>query len=335
MKEIVATTQRALAILSAGLLATACLAQDSSATQAGQNTPPPHTSDWPGLTVGKNKSERAASMANGVQLDFGMTAKELLDQRRKLDSALGSLQPQRPGTVDAYVITIALDSDPVFAREAREAGKVLARRYDADGRTIVLAGPDGKENSLPRGSINSLLITLAHVGELMDAEEDTLVLYTTSHGVPEGLTYHWGDTGFGVLSPAQLKGAMDEAGITRRIALLSACYSGVFIPALTSPDTAILTASAGNRSSFGCAPDNDWTFFGDALINRALRKPISLQEASREANLSVAQWESKRRLLASLPQTIVGANVSQWLPQLAARRPLDATQPVGKPAAGD
>ena len=47
------------------------------------------------------------------------------------------------GTVDAYVVSIALDSDPVFGREARVAGDVLQRRYGAQGRTIVLAGSDG------------------------------------------------------------------------------------------------------------------------------------------------------------------------------------------------
>ena len=45
--------------------------------------------------------------------------------------ALATLQPQRKGVVDAYVVTVGLDSDPVFGREAREAGKVLSRRYDA------------------------------------------------------------------------------------------------------------------------------------------------------------------------------------------------------------
>ena len=37
------------------------------------------------------------------------------------------------GVVDAYVVVAALDADPVFNREAREAGRVLARRFDAAG----------------------------------------------------------------------------------------------------------------------------------------------------------------------------------------------------------
>ena len=54
-------------------------------------------------------------------------------------AAIAKLQPQRPGVVDAYVVVAALDADPVFNREAREAGRVLSNRFDARGRTLVLA----------------------------------------------------------------------------------------------------------------------------------------------------------------------------------------------------
>jgi len=117
-----------------------------------------------------------------------------------------------------------------------------------------------------------------------------LVLYATSHGADISLVYHYGDSGYGVLSPARLKAALEEAEITRRVLIFSACHSGVFVPVLASPDSAILTAAAGNRSSFGCAAENDWTFFGDALVNRALREPACLEQAARMAERMVAEW---------------------------------------------
>jgi hypothetical protein len=158
------------------------------------------------------------------------------------------------------------------------------------------------------------------------------VLYTTSHGNDLGLAYHYGDSGYGVLSPPKLKAALAEAGIARRVLILSACYSGVFVPALASPDTAILTAAASTRSSFGCVAENDWTFYGDALINRALRQPVALEEAAQMAGRSVAAWESKARFLASLPQVSIGAGAKGWLPQIEAQMPRAASKPVGRPA---
>lgn len=305
------------------------------AAQDNPNQPPKHTLPWPNISSGQNAEEIALSMAGAPELNRGVPVREIVAQRKRLDRALANLQPQRTGAVDAYVVSIALDSDPVFAREARETARVLSTRYQGQGRTLTLAGPDGSRNDLPKGSIESLLLALAHIADLMDTSEDVLVLYTTSHGNQLGLAYHYGDTGYGVLSPARLKSVLEELGIERRILIISACHSGVFVPALAARDTAILTASAAERNSFGCQPENDWTFFGDALINRQLRKPQSLSDAARAAALQIAGWETQKRLLASLPQSAFGSGVTQWLPQLEARMPQVASEPVGRPSVAD
>ena len=310
------------------------LAQTQSAPPESVQ-PPRHTSDWPGLGTGKNRTEQARSVSMGPELQRGATPRELLRERKRLDRALAKLAPQKPGTVDAYVVSIALDSDPVFAREAREAGKVLGRRYNAQNRTIVLAGPDGRSAGLPKGSITSLMVTLAHIAEKMDRQEDVLVLYSTSHGLQQGLAYHYGDTGFGILSPQRFRASLQDLAIQRRILILSACYSGVFVPYLSSPDTAILTASRADRTSFGCRAENDWTYFGDAMINGALRKPQGLAAASAEARGDIAEWEKRGGLLSSLPQIAIGNNAERWLAQLEARIPRKTTARVGRPAVSE
>lgn len=313
----------------AALAAVPALSQSSSPNPF---QPPPHTAPWPELAGGKTPAERARSYELSPELHRAVSASQIRAQRQRLDSALAALQPQRPGTADAYVLSIALDSDPVFAREAREAARVLGARYGAQGRTLTLAGPDGVRDDSPHGSITALLLSLAHLGSIMDGKEDVLVLYTTSHGSDIGLAYHYGDSGYGVLSPPKLKAALIEAGITRRVLILSACYSGVFVPVLASPDTAILTAAASTRSSFGCVAENDWTFYGDALINRALRQPVALADAAQIAGRSVAEWEARSRVLASLPQVSIGMNAKGWLPQIEAQMPRAASVPVGRPA---
>jgi hypothetical protein len=320
---------RIIAGLFAALLAVPALSQ-SAATNPNQ--PTPHTQPFPDLGSGESERERRASYDLSPELQRGFSAGHIREQRRRLDAALAALPPQTPGVPDAYVLTIALDSDPVFAREAREAARVLAARYGADKRTLTLAGPDGARDDAPHGSISALLLAISHLGSVMDSSEDVLVLYTTSHGMDLGLAYHYGDSGYGILSPATLKAALEEAGIRRRVLILSACYSGVFVPALASPDTAILTAAASTRTSFGCLAENDWTFFGDALINRALRQPVALPEAARMANRSVAEWEARARYLASLPQVSIGPEVGVWLPDIEARMPRVASAPVGRPA---
>jgi hypothetical protein len=317
----------------AGLLLSATIGSIAFAQQAPEPVhPAPHISPWPSLGTGQTSGMVQASMALGPELQRGRSAWQMLAERRKLDQVLASLQPQRKGTVDAYVVSVALDSDPVFSREAREAGRVLTRRYGAAGRAITLAGPDGQSADLPRGSITALTVVLARIAELMDPAEDVLVVYSTSHGMPDGLAYHDGDFGYGILSPYRLRIVLDELGIRRRIFLLSACYSGVFVPALASRDTAIVTAASAEATSFGCHADNDWTFFGDALINHALRKRVSLQSAANEAKTMIAGWEAGNGLTSSDPQIAIGEGVNAWLAALEARAPKGETAPVGAPA---
>jgi hypothetical protein len=300
------------------------------AASAQRYTPPQHKADWPGLVSGQDGIE---GLDSGPELQRGLPAKAMLADHRKLDAALAALLPQRKAMVDAYVVSIALDSDPVFGREAREAGKVLARRFDAEGRTLVFAGSNGSGPSeLPAGSLESLTLALARVAEVMDRQQDVLVLYTTSHGAKVGIAYHDGDTGYGILSPERLAGLLDELGIKNRVLILSACYSGIFVRKLMSDDTALFTAASSDRTSFGCMAENDWTFFGDAMINHALRKPQPLAAASDEARGLIGDWEAAGNLTPSNPQVSIGDDVATWLTPLEERMPKAATQPVGKPA---
>jgi hypothetical protein len=300
---------------------------------AAQYKAPEHKTGFPGMTTGETQTQVSADLDLGPSLERDRSPQYMLAEHRRLDRALATLQPQRKGVVDAYVISIALDSDPVFGREAREAGKVLARRYDAAGRTLVLGGTNGSGPSeLPNGSITNLEVALARVAEVMDPKEDVLVLYTTSHGAPFGIVYHDADAGFGILSPTRLAKLLDQLGIKNRVLLLSACFSGTFVQELQSPMTAIITAASSDRTSFGCAADNDWTFFGDAMINHALRKPQSLVSAGLEAGGLIMQWESRGGVTPSNTEVSYGSQIDSWLTPLEARMPKTETAPVGRPA---
>jgi hypothetical protein len=318
-----------------GILAAAALLAGAAPAPAPSAQPPAHNAPWPTLFTGSTVADASASLDLGPDLERGRGARAELAEHRRLTAALATLAPQRKGVVDAYILVVGLDSDGVFGREAREAGRVLARRYDGAGRTLVLAGSDGRATgTLPMGSLHSLSLALARIAELMDRRQDVLVLYTTGHGSPAGLAYHDGDEGFGLLTPARLAALLDELGIRNRLLILSACYSGVFVPVVWSDSTALVTAASSDRTSFGCAADNDWTFFGDAMINRALRKPQPLAAASAEAVRLIGEWEAGKGYQPSYPQVSLGAGIDAWLKPLEARMPKVATQPVGRPPAG-
>ena len=269
----------------------------------------------------------AAALAQSAS-PAGQTASD----SERISQALAGLHPQRPGVVDAYVIVIALDTDLVFGREAREAGRVLASRFDAQGRTIVLGEDEGDDRAGAAGTPNHLEKALGRAAALMDRKEDVLILYTTSHGTPRaGLNYRDVVRGSGVITPTQLSAMLTTHGFQNRLVILQACFSGQFIPALGGPRAVVATASSATRSSFGCASGNDWTFFGYALVNQAMRKPDTFVRQFRRAFVTIYGWETKLRMQTSNPEINIGSEASEWLNALDARAPKVETQSVGRP----
>lgn len=278
-------------------------------------------------------SERGRARAMQGDMAFHRSPSALLAEHRRLSAALEGLRPGRKGVVEAYVVVAALDGDPVFGREAAEAGRILSRRFDAAGRTIVMTADATGEGAV--ASPASLAIALARVGELADTDEDAVVLYTTSHGsAPEGIAYRDRRRGMGSISPDRMAQMLGETGLENRLVIVSACYSGIFVRRLESDTAAIVSAAAADRSSFGCEPGNDWTWFGDAFVNRALRKPQPLRAAFDEAQASIAGWERAGRVEASRPQISIGSRVARWLSPLEARMPAAPSAPVGRSPAG-
>src|SRR3982751_1773946 len=64
---------------------------------------------------------------------------------RMMGTALSSLQPQRPGHQDVYLIVAALWGGPVCEREETQAEQILRTHLHAEGRSILLtAGGEGE-----------------------------------------------------------------------------------------------------------------------------------------------------------------------------------------------
>jgi hypothetical protein len=281
---------------------------------------------------GEARAREAAREGIVIAKTYGPT--EALRQSRLLTAALGKLKPERRGVTDAFVVVAGLDSDAVFGREAAEAGRVLSRRFDADGHTIVVAnGTGANDRNMPDGNPNHLAAALAQVGELMNKDEDVLVLYLTAHGHwVTGVAFRDGDRATGNIAPSRLAAMLNEAGIKNRLIIVSACYSGIFIPALQNDTTVTMTAASSEKPSFGCRAENDWTFFGDALINNAMRQPTPAADAFAAARVLISQWETAENLSPSNPQVDIGLNAPTWLDKLDARVPRGATPRVGRPA---
>ena len=89
------------------------------------------------------------------------------------------------------------------------------------------------------------------------------------------------------------------------------------MPRLAAPDRLIITAASAERSSFGCADENEWSYFCDAFFDRALRSTHNLHAAFELAAQLVADWENAGDLTSSEPQVALGMEIESVLEQLA------------------
>lgn len=258
-----------------------------------------------------------AGAALPAQQDASDAQVDPVDQAA-LTSALKTLAPQRPGVTDLYVVGFAGDaSDDVFRNETLYLKQLFEQRFDARGRVVTLVNhPDnlGERPYAPLATYDNLYDTLAAIGKRMDRKEDALLLFVTTHGTEDHTLYVQVDQNEeDFISPQDLRKALDDAGIDNRVIVLSACYSGGFIPALRSATTLVLTAARADRPSFGCGNTSNATYFGQAWLIDAMNQVADPVAAFDAAKVAITAREKEDGELPSLPQQSVGKHIGAVL----------------------
>ena len=251
-----------------------------------------------------------------------VTEQAIVRQPQLLDAALQALMPQRAGTVDLYFVGFApYASQDVFRKDLFAARAAIGERFDVEGRSVELLSNPATVLQAPMATVSNLRRALAAIGARIDRDEDVVMLFLTSHGGKDHrLAVEFFPLRLEPLGPEQLNAMLDEAGIRWRIVIISACYSGGYIPALANERTLVMTAAAADRMSFGCSHDSDMTFFTNALFDQALRSEASLLRAFDRARSLVAERERAEGLAPpSDPQVFVGAAMRAKLDAIEAR----------------
>jgi len=168
----------------------------------------------------------------------------------------------------------------------------------------------------------------------MDRDEDVLFLFLTSHGSQEHrFSLEFWPVSFNAFDPKTLRQLLDDSGIKRRVIVVSSCYSGGFIDPLKDENSLVITASAANRNSFGCSNEADFTYFGKAYFDQALRETYSFIEAFEKAKPLIAEREKKENYDGSEPQIFIGENIGRPLAELE-KRLKGGESIAGKPVDG-
>ncbi len=245
----------------------------------------------------------------------------LYGQPAVLEKTLAGVQARRPGVPQLYLVAFGGNgSQDVFLREVLSVDTLFKERFDTAGRSVVLINNPATVQERPMASVTALQRTLDTVGTRMSKDEDVLFLFMTSHGSPNfRFDLSLWPYRFEELTPARLRGMLDASGIKNRVIVVSACYSGGFVDALADEHTLVMTAARADRNSHGCSHEADWTFFGRAYFDEALRHTYSFTTAFEQARNAIAEREAAEGYEASEPQIAEGEKIRPVLEKIERR----------------
>ncbi len=239
----------------------------------------------------------------------------LFSQPARLDAALNNISTSASKTPQLFFVGFAgVAEQKVFAEEIKLAGRVITARYHAEQQQLHLINDRRNLTAQPLATVSNLRYALKGLANKMNRDHDILFLALSSHGTDEPqLQVSNGVLPLQPLTGDALKQALDDAGISWRVLVISACHAGAFIKPLMNPRTILITAAAADRTSFGCSDDRDLTYFGEAFYRDALPNSANLQQAFDNAKVIIAARENKEGMKPSDPQAYFGSEISAHL----------------------
>jgi hypothetical protein len=256
-------------------------------------------------------------------------------QRQTLMSVVDRMDHGNAAGGDVYFVGFAgFGEQKVFRKEAELAQQVFGSRFATGNRSLLLVNDIHDRRTYPLATFDNLRVAVNAIGRRMHPERDTLVLMLTSHGNDaDGIAITNGKLPEDALSPEDVRKILNESHIRWRVIIVSACYSGIFIPVLKNDSTLIMTAADAHHSSFGCDDTRDLTYFGEALLHDALPHACSLDQAYTDMAGIIRRRETEEGEIHSNPKLFVGPRMAARLPQLDAAAARSCTTGPARPAA--
>ncbi|SMC20577.1 Peptidase C13 family protein [Andreprevotia lacus DSM 23236] len=193
-----------------------------------------------------------------------------IQSKALLEQQLATIAPSVPGRPATFLLVVAGYDQPVpFSSEMRLAAHQLGIAFDANRRTVLLSNARNDSTTLPQAMPDVLDDAIKGLAGKMNLQEDTLAIYMVSHGRYDGaFVLNRQGSPMSTISPAWLRATLNQAEIKWRVVFASACFAGVFDKALADDDTMVMTAADALHPSFGCSNDNQYTYFGRALLDK-------------------------------------------------------------------
>ncbi len=247
------------------------------------------------------------------------TEKALYVQNQLLENTIDNILETDQKQIKLYFVGIASDGkQDVFYKEVRYVQQLFDDEFDTKGRSAILVNNPKTIETIPLATVTSVEMVLTEMAKKMDSKKDILFLYLTSHGSKtHKISIDQHGLSLPDLSAKRLAEIIKPLPIRWKVVVISACYSGGFIPFLKDEHTLIMTAAAFNRTSFGCSDKADMTYFGRAFFKEALTDSSSFEMAFKKAKKLVYEWEEKEMVnnepKHSNPQIFIAKPIRNYL----------------------
>jgi hypothetical protein len=196
----------------------------------------------------------------------------------------------------------------VFDNGRRDIAKALTTIGFAQSHILQFSTQPAKDTETHPGNSDTDAIYMSFRRLAQQASGGCFV-YFTSHGAQSGIL-----VGSQLVTPRAVAQLIDDSCADKMtVVFISACYSGVFIPALQRDTRMIMTAARKDRTSFGCGETNEYTFF-DACVVKSLPSAPNFPGLASMVQACVAQREKEENATPpSEPQVSIGSVVAGTL----------------------
>ena len=192
--------------------------------------------------------------------------------------------------------------------DVAETAAALDRQAVGFRVTPVLLS-NGSRDRLPAPDRANVTAAVAEIARRAQPD-DVGLIYASTHGAPGALARQTAGRQLEPVTPAEIESWLAPLGERNTVVILSACFSGSFIPALRAPHRIVIAAARRDRTSFGCRAGAEHTVFGQAFLTALATPGQSLHAVVDRTKDEIAEAERRMGIrLPSEPQVSVGGAV--------------------------
>ncbi|MDY0881260.1 C13 family peptidase [Dongia soli] len=197
------------------------------------------------------------------------------------------------------------DSAPVFDNAVNRIKAMLAQT-----NVVATQAMSSDFTKTPADQIATVARMDDALSRLPIDDDTGCFVFVTSHGGRRGLLMANDLDSQRFLTPGDFGRMLDaRCGNHPTVAIVSACFSGIFLDQMTmAPNRIILTAARRDRPSFGCSAEETYTYYDSCLIDNWQRAQ-SFGQLHRDISRCVHDKEVKLGVKPSEPQAYFGSAI--------------------------